>query len=107
MGPERTRAKHSAEKSERKQGSFEIALPIRLAISSVLVIISALFKMPVLFRTILLILAVIVSGYDVFLAAVDSIAEKRYLATPVVVLFAAVLSLAFCSFAKSQRPKSS
>ena len=92
MGPERTRAKHSAEKSERKQGSFEIALPIRLAISSVLVIISALFKMPVLFRTILLILAVIVSGYDVFLAAVDSIAEKRYLATPVVVLFAAVLS---------------
>ncbi len=92
MGPGKTRAKHSAEKSDRKQGSFEVALPIRLVISTVLVIISALFKMPVLFRTVLLILAAAVSGYDIFLAAVDSIAEKQYLTTPVIVLFAAVLS---------------
>ena len=92
MGPEKTRAKHSAEKTNGKQGSFEIALPIRLGISLVLVIISALLKMPVLVRTILLILSAVIAGYDVFLAAVDSIAEKQYLSTAVVVLFAAVLA---------------
>ena len=43
MSPERKRAKHSADKPESKQGSFEIALPIRIGIALVLVIISALF----------------------------------------------------------------
>ena len=89
MGPEKTRAKHSAEKPERKQGSFEVALPIRLVISLVLVIISALFRMPVLIRIILLILAAVLSGYDIFLSAVDSIAEKKYFSSAIVVLFAA------------------
>ena len=92
MGPERKRAKHSAEKVETKRGSFEVALPIRLGISLVLVIISVLFKMPVLLRTVLLILAAVVAGYDIFLSAVDAIAEKHYFSSPVVVLFAAVLS---------------
>lgn len=92
MGPEKTRAKHSAEKPERKQGSFEVALPIRLVISLVLVIISVLFRMPVLIRIILLILAAVLSGYDIFLSAVDSIAEKKYFSSAIVVLFAAVLS---------------
>ena len=44
MSPERKRAKHSADKPESKQGSFEIALPIRIGIALVLVIISALFQ---------------------------------------------------------------
>ena len=92
MGPDKTRAKHSAVKSNSKQGSFEIALPIRLGLSLVLVIISALLKMPVLVRTILLILSAVIAGYDIFLSAVDSIAEKHYLSDSVVVLFAAVLA---------------
>ena len=92
MAPEKRRAKHSAEKPERSRGSFELALPIRLGIALVLILVSALIKMPVLIRTILLILAAVAAGYDIFLAAVDAIAEKRYLATPVVMLFAAVLS---------------
>ena len=78
MSPEKPRAKHRADKSDSKQGSFEIALPIRIGIALVLVIISALFKMPVLVRVFLLILAAVVSGYDVFLAAVDAIAGKQY-----------------------------
>ena len=92
MSPERKRAKHSAEKPETKQGSFEIALPIRLGIALVLVIISALFKMPVLVRTFLLILAAVIAGYDIFLSAVDSIAEKQYFSHGIVVLFSAVLA---------------
>ena len=91
MGPERTRAKHSAEKNEKK-GSFEIALPVRLGISLVLVIISALLKMPVLIRTVLLILSAVIAGYDIFLSAVDSIAEKQFFSVSVLVLFAAVLA---------------
>lgn len=91
MSPEKTRAKHSAEKPTKKQGSFEIALPIRLGIAAVLVIISALLKMPVLVRTVLLALAVVAAGYDIFLASVDDIAAKKYFSTSIVILFAAVL----------------
>ena len=91
MSPERKRAKHSAEKPETKQGSFEIALPIRLGIALVLVIISALFKMPVLVRILLLILSAVIAGYDVFLSAVDMIAEKQFFSPGIIVLFAAVL----------------
>ena len=91
MSPEKTRAKHSAEKNMKLQGSFEVALPIRLGIAAVLVIISALFKMPVLVRYILLILSIVVAGYDIFLASVDDIAAKKYFSTSIVILFAAVL----------------
>ena len=91
MSPERKRAKHSAEKPESKQGSFEIALPIRIGIALVLVLISALFKMPVLVRTILLIVSAVIAGYDIFLSAVDLIAEKQLFSPGLVVLFSAVL----------------
>lgn len=91
MSPEKPRAKHRADKSDSKQGSFEIALPIRIGIALVLVIVSALFKMPVLVRVFLLILAAVVSGYDVFLAAVDAIAGKQYFSTDIVILFSGVL----------------
>ena len=92
MSPERKRAKHSADKPESKQGSFEIALPIRIGIALVLVIISALFKMPVLVRTFLLILSAVTAGYDIFLSAVDTIAEKQFFSPGLVVLFSAVLA---------------
>ncbi len=91
MSPERKRAKHSAEKPDSKQGSFEIALPIRLGIALVLVIISALFKMPVLVRTLFLILAAVIAGYDIFLSAVDTIAEKKFFSHKIVILFSVVL----------------
>lgn len=92
MSPERKRAKHSAEKPDSKQGSFEIALPIRLGIALVLVIISALFKMPVLVRILLLVLSAVIAGYDIFLSAVDSIAEKQFFSPGIVILFSAVLA---------------
>ena len=92
MSPERKRAKHSADKPESKQGSFEIALPIRIGIALVLVIISALFKMPVLVRTLLLVISAVIAGYDIFLSAVDSIAVKKYFSPGIVVLFSAVLA---------------
>ena len=91
MSPERKRAKHGAEKPETKQGSFEIALPIRIGIALVLVIISALFKMPVLVRMLFLILAAVIAGYDIFLSVVDLIAEKKFFSPEIVVLFSAVL----------------
>lgn len=92
MSPERTRAKHSAEKSEKKQGSFEIALPIRLTIALVLVIVSALFKMPVLVRIILLVLSAVIAGYNIFLSTVDQIAEKKYFSNDLIILFSTVLA---------------
>ena len=90
MSPDKPRAKHSAETTGSKQGSFELALPIRIGIAVVLLIISALVKMPVL-RIVLLVLSIVCAGYDIFLAAVDSIAEKQYFSNTVVVLFTAVL----------------
>ena len=91
MGPEKKRARHSADRTVNKQGSFEIALPIRLGIALVLVLISALFKMPVLVRTVILIFAAVAAGYDVFLKAVDAIAEKNFFSTPLVIIFSGVL----------------
>ncbi len=91
MSPERKRAKHSPEKAGKKQGSFEISLPIRLGSAVVLMIVSALFKMPVLVRMILYILATAVAGYDIFLAAVDAIAAKKFFSTEIVIVFCAVL----------------
>ena len=91
MSPERKRAKHSADRPESKQGSFEIALPIRIGIALVLVIVSALFKMPVLVRTLLLIISAVTAGYDIFLSAVDMIAEKQFFSPVLIVLFCAVL----------------
>ena len=92
MSPEKTRARHSAEKPSSKQGSFEIALPIRIGIAVILVLISALLKMPVLVRTILLFFSVLIVGYDIFLNSVDDIAAKHYFTTSVVVLFSTVLA---------------
>ena len=62
MSPEKTRAKHSSDQAENKQGSFEIGLPTRLGIAAVLVIISALFKMPVLLQVILLVASAVAAG---------------------------------------------
>ena len=92
MSPEKTRAKHSLNPSGNKKGSFEIALPIRLGIAAVLVIISALFKMPVLVQVILLIASAVAAGYDIFLAAVDDVADKNYFSTSLTIVFTAVLS---------------
>ena len=91
MSPERTRAKHSPANPGNKRGSFEIALPVRLGIAAVLLIVSALINMPVLIRMIILILSVVIAGYDIFLAAVDYIAEKQYFSTELVLVFSAVL----------------
>ena len=85
VSPEKTRAKHSSEHSGKRQGSFEIALPIRLGVSAILVILSALFQMPVWLRTVLLIISVVSSGYDIFLAAVDAVAEKRFFSTEMMI----------------------
>ena len=61
MSPDKPRAKHSAETTGSKQGSFELALPIRIGIAVVLLIISALVKMPVL-RIVLLVLSIVCAG---------------------------------------------
>ena len=92
MSPEKIRAKHSSDQAENRQGSFEIGLPIRLGIAAVLVIISALFKMPVLVQVILLIASAVAAGYDIFLAAVDDVADRKYFSTSLVIVFTAVLS---------------
>ena len=47
--------------------------------------------MPVLVRTILLIVSAVIAGYDIFLSAVDLIAEKQFFSPGLVVLFSAVL----------------
>ena len=91
MSPQAKPAKHSAEPSANKSGIFEIALPIRLVIAVILVIFAALINMPVV-KIIVLILAAVISGYDVFLEAVDAVAERNYFSTQLVVVFAAVIA---------------
>ncbi len=92
MSPEKSHAKHASVHAEKKQGSFEIALPVRLGIAAILFLISVLFKMPPFIHTILLVLSTIVAGYDVFLAAVDEVADKQFFSTDLVIVFSAVLA---------------
>ena len=92
MSPEKKRAKHSPVKTGKLQGGFKLALPIRLGIAAVLLIISVLFHMPTIFKIILLIVSAVVAGYDIFLSSVDAVAAKQFFSTDLVVVFAAVLS---------------
>ena len=90
--------KHSEKQNEAPAvksqipGGLNGIIVIRLIIASLIFAVSLIVKMPSLVRTLLLALSVVVSGYDVVLAAVDSVESRDYFATPIVIVFVAVIS---------------
>ncbi len=78
--------------SAAKTGSIDNMLLVRLVIASVIFAVSLIIKMPVYARTILLAVAAAAAGYDIFLDAAESIQQKNYFATPIVVAFVTLAS---------------
>ena len=90
--------KHSEKQNEastvksQNQGGLNSIIVIRLIIASLIFAVSLIVKMPSLVRILLLALSVVVSGYDVALDAVNSVESGDYFATPIVIVFVAVIS---------------
>lgn len=90
--------KHSEKQNEastvksQNPGGLNSVIVIRLIVASLIFAISLIVKMPSLVRILLLALSVVVSGYDVALDAVNSVESGDYFATPIVIVFVAVIS---------------
>lgn len=90
--------KHSEKQNEtpaaknQSPGAVNGVIVIRLIVASLIFAASLLFHMPAFLSILLLALSVAVSGYDVVLDAVDSVESRDYFATPIVIVFVAVVS---------------
>lgn len=90
--------KHSEKQNEaftvksQNPGGLNSIIVIRLIVASLIFAVSLVVKMPSLVRILLLALSVVVSGYDVALDAVNSVESGDYFATPIVIVFVAVIS---------------
>ena len=67
-------------------------LVVRLVIASVIFAVSATVSMPAIVKVILLALAALVAAYDVILDAINSVESGDYFATPIVIVFVAVIA---------------
>lgn len=72
--------------------SPEMILYGRLALAAVLLILGAFVFKNQIVRYILLVLSAIASGYDLGLKAFDSVLDKKYFATPILLLFVAFVA---------------
>lgn len=67
-------------------------LIVRLALATVLFVVSMIVKMPVAVKVIILVLAAAAAGYDLVLEAVNDITGGSYFATPIIISFVALVS---------------
>ena len=92
MSQNSDRAKLPFQLPEIKVGSVDLVLVFRLVAAALLIAVSALVKMPVVVRTILLILAAAVAGFDIVLQAVHAVLGRDFFATPIIIVLVAVVS---------------
>lgn len=87
-----------APKAAAKGSSKTPAVPdttiliVRLALATVLFVVSMIVKMPVAVKMIILVLAAAAAGYDLVLEAVNDITGGSYFATPIIISFVALVS---------------
>lgn len=84
--------KQPAPAAKRAPAPLDGILVIRLIIASLIFAVSLIVKMPGFLTVILLVLSAAVAGYDVVLEAVDAVENRDYFATPIIIVFVAVLS---------------
>ena len=92
MSQRNTRPKSAAKPFDLSGVSPSLILYGRLALAAVLLILGAFVFKNQIVRYILLVLSAIASGYDLGLKAFDSVLDKKYFATPIVMLFAAFVA---------------
>ena len=67
-------------------------LVIRLVVASVIFAVASVVSMPAIVRTILLVIAVLVAGFDIILEAVNCVESGDYFGVPVILVFVAVIA---------------
>ena len=92
MGKHSEKQTETPAASSRNPGSLNSIIVIRLIVASLIFAVSLIINMPSFLRILLLALSVAVSGYDVVLSAVDCVEPRDYFATPIVIVFVAVIS---------------
>lgn len=92
MSPINERPRFAAKSKSAAAGSPDMILIGRLILAAVLLILGAFVIKNQIVRVILLALSAIASAFDLGLKAFDSVLEKDYFATPILVLFIAFVS---------------
>ena len=92
MSQRNTRPKFAVKPIDLSGVSPSLILYGRLALAAVLLILGAFVFKNLIVRYILLVLSAVASGYDLGLKAFDSVLDKEYFATPIVMLFTAFVA---------------
>lgn len=92
MSPINERPRFAAKSKSTAAGSPDMILIGRLILAAVLLILGAFVIKNQIVRVILLALSAIASAFDLGLKAFDSVLERDYFATPILVLFIAFVS---------------
>lgn len=78
--------------TDSKGNSFDTLLLVRIMAASILFAVSLVLNMPAFLRIILLAVSAAAAGYDVALKAIDFVLNKDFFATPIVIIFVALVS---------------
>ncbi len=85
--------RESPENAEKKTKEMPRSLlVVRLVIASIIFAVSSAVSMPAAVKIILLALAALVAAYDVILEVINSVESGDYFASPVIILFVAVIA---------------
>ena len=86
------RARFAVKPAQKPAGSLDLILIGRLVLAAVLLVLGAFVVKNEVISIILLVLSAVASAYDMALEAFDSVLEKKYFATPILLLFVAFVS---------------
>ena len=90
------RARFAVKPAQKPAGSLDLILIGRLVLAAVLLVLGAFVVKNEVISIILLVLSAVASAYDMALEAFDSVLEKKYFATPILLLFVAFVSFFIC-----------
>ncbi len=83
---------HQTNNSVLREYRFDPILLLRLAVATVLVVLSLLVNMSEILQMVLLILAALIAGYDLVLMALDKVLNRQFLHSDVLIVIAAFVS---------------
>lgn len=91
MGHILERIKSLASKTVTASGKPEPVLIARLALAAVLAVVTVFVKLPAAVRIVLLVLSLIIAGFDIVVDAVQAVLKKDFFAAPVVIVLVALV----------------
>ena len=80
-------------RSGTEKGKLDNVLVIRLIAAAVIFAVAIIVKLPSVVRVVLLVLSLIIAGYDLVLDAINSVESRDFFAASLIILVAALISL--------------